>query len=130
MALEGITEETTLMNPDTPQGLAFLWLEEIDPLQVDPCTSDQLEQRYILATFYYATNANGSSWTSATGWLTEADECSWMGVTCQGGQVSGIELRTCLFCSFLYFFTFVPLQTKTSLNSLQAPLCLFLHDTS
>lgn len=93
-----IEDESVLMNPDTPQGLAFLWLVEIDSTQLDPCDSSQrgrIEQRYTLATFYYATTANGASWKDASGWLLDNDECSWFGVTCQtSGQVMGLELRT------------------------------------
>ena len=91
------TDESVLMNPDSPQGLAFLWLVEIDPAQVDPCSYEGVEQRFILATLYYATTTDGSSWEAAAGWLTEAPECDWMGVTCQNDQVTGIELRTYFF---------------------------------
>lgn len=94
-----IQDETVLMNPDTPQGLAFLWLVEIDSAQLDPCDASsrsRIEQRYTLATLYYATTVDGASWKDASGWLMDSDECDWFGVTCQtSGQVVGLQLRTC-----------------------------------
>ena len=93
-----IQDETVLMNPDTPQGLAFLWLVEIDSAQLDPCDAAsrrRIEQRFTLATLYYATTVAGASWKDASGWLMDSDECAWFGVTCQtDGQVMGLQLRT------------------------------------
>ncbi|KAL3912425.1 MAG: hypothetical protein SGILL_006890, partial [Bacillariaceae sp.] len=36
--LSGVTDPATLNNPSTPQGMAFRWLMDTDPAQVDPCT--------------------------------------------------------------------------------------------
>ncbi len=34
----------------------------------------------------------GPSWTNRTGWLTTYTPCSWYGITCAGGHVTGIHL--------------------------------------
>jgi hypothetical protein len=34
----------------------------------------------------------GEGWTDATGWLTEADPCTWAGVTCEGDRVTELSL--------------------------------------
>jgi hypothetical protein len=95
-ALEAILVEVTdgglLADPVTPQGMAFRWLRDDDPLQIDPCTYATVEQRYALATLYYS--ASGDTWGTNTGWLSGAAECTWFGVTCGGTEVTSLILGT------------------------------------
>jgi hypothetical protein len=44
-----------------------------------------LVERFAAATIYYATN--GQTWTESTGWVTSADTCNWLGVTCDNNDV-------------------------------------------
>ncbi|HPH95721.1 MAG TPA: hypothetical protein PKW33_03990 [Anaerolineaceae bacterium] len=37
--------------------------------------------------------AGGSTWTAKTGWRNASTVCSWFGVTCTGGHVSGLDLN-------------------------------------
>jgi hypothetical protein len=91
--VEDITDESVLMDVSTPQAQAFLWLLEEDAAQIDPCTYPTPEQRYILATFYFATV--GSAWVASNGWLSADGECIWLGVNCNdSGGVTRLELRT------------------------------------
>jgi len=73
--LTSITDEAILLDEDTPQGMAFDYL-----LDNDICGKTTIEQRYGLATLYFATN--GLSWTNNEGWLGENQECEWYGVIC------------------------------------------------
>jgi Leucine-rich repeat (LRR) protein len=43
-----------------------------------------------LVSLYNATD--GESWTSATEWVTTDTPCSWYGITCSGGSVTGVSL--------------------------------------
>ena len=88
--LSKITPESLLTNPSTPQGKAYLFMVN-DPLQPDVCTYPTLNQRYAMATIYYSTN--GAGWADDTGWLSALNECTWLGITCDGGtEVTRLEL--------------------------------------
>jgi hypothetical protein len=78
--LQRITDTAILLAPNSPQGQAREWLLTDDPAAVDPCTYATLEQRYALATVYYATQ--GDEWINNTGWLVEVAECDWFQVVC------------------------------------------------
>jgi hypothetical protein len=94
--LSAVTDSATLTNPSTPQGMAYQWLLDTDPAQIDPCTYPTLKQRYALTTMYYSTN--GDDWTETSGWLTGANECMWFGVSCNSDLVSEITLGT-FYCA-------------------------------
>ena len=48
-------------------------------------------ERAVLLNFYASTN--GATWTTRTNWNGPAGtECTWFGVTCGGGTVTGINL--------------------------------------
>jgi hypothetical protein len=83
--LEQVTGGSILNDFSTPQGKAFVWMLERDPAQIDPCSYATVEQRYALATFHYSTN--GSGWDNAEGWLSGANECSWVGIECNGNDL-------------------------------------------
>jgi hypothetical protein len=67
-------------------------LEE-DPAEIDPCSYPSVQQRYTLAAFYFATG--GDDWEESFGWLSDSQECSWVGIGCNGGDnaVTSIDLR-------------------------------------
>jgi hypothetical protein len=81
-----VTDESILTDPNTPQGMAFRWLLDDDPLQVNPCTYETLLQRYALATFIFSTTES-SPWDEDTDWLSGEFECNWFNVTCAGGEL-------------------------------------------
>jgi hypothetical protein len=90
--LSEVTDETKLLQPNSPQGVAYLWMLDGDPAMVDPCTYPTVKQRFALASFFYS--AGGSFWISDTAWLSAANECEWMGVSCDGALVTGLRLGT------------------------------------
>lgn len=84
-------------DPGTPQSKALKWLIEEDDLVVCP-SSTNLEQRYILAVFYFETF--GPGWSQCTlgtpcdgeEWLSGVDECQWGGIECgEGSTVTAIH---------------------------------------
>lgn len=78
--LRHITDPEILMDPSTPQGMAYNHLANADFGVTDHCTYSTLEQRYGLLTFYFATN--GDNWINRSGWLGREQECFWYGVDC------------------------------------------------
>ena len=61
---------------DSAQARAHRWLSK-DPNLWNYTNSDQLRQRFALATFYYSTNG-GTAWADNTNWLSyDHHECSW-----------------------------------------------------
>lgn len=100
--LSPITTRSLLRDPTTPQGMAYDWLLNQDPVfAVDPCYYPTTEQRYGLLTLYFSTN--GAQWTNSSGWLGDSSECTWAGVVCGGngrrqlagspGRVYKLDLR-------------------------------------
>lgn len=81
-----------LMNEDSPQYQAFLWLSE--NARVADYSEDRLLQRYALATFYFSTH--GENWFFQELWLSNANECLWYSrssKSCnEGGQMQNLEL--------------------------------------
>ena len=91
--LEPITDVDLLLDPTTPQGMAFNFIVNEDGyLSKDPCDATTIEQRYGLVTLYYATG--GDTWTQNDGWLGFSHECNWFGVECHRDslQVKDLEL--------------------------------------
>jgi hypothetical protein len=78
--LEPITSSEILNDLSTPQGMAFDFLVNDDPGLEDPCASGTIVQRYGLTSLYFSTQ--GEEWNDTSGWLGEAQECSWFGVEC------------------------------------------------
>lgn len=90
--LSPITDPDILLDPTTPQGMAFDYLLNEDPFLTNPCGATTIPQRYGLTTLFFSTN--GQSWTESDGWLGAEQECNWFGVTCAGGElVTKLELR-------------------------------------
>jgi hypothetical protein len=83
----------------TPEEGAMEWLVNTDPLQLDfeKTSLDELVQRYVLATLYFATN--GKSWNQQYNFLSMDHVCLWhtfeqdAGVTCNdNNDVTSIKL--------------------------------------
>jgi hypothetical protein len=90
--LSTVTSSELLLNTSTPEGQAFVWMTETDPLMPNVCTYPTLLQRYGLATFYYATD--GDNWLVKDGWLGMDEECVWAGIECTDGILaSNMTLR-------------------------------------
>jgi hypothetical protein len=93
---EDIIEVITELSGDVDslqgaQSKAFQWLIDSDK-ETNACEDEiKILQRYTLAVFYYSTG--GPDWTMDTNWLNpDIDECSWMGVTCESGEITGLKL--------------------------------------
>ena len=66
---------------------AFEWLYSSNTLGLSDV---RVIQRWVLASFYYATN--GDEWINQSEWLESKNECLWYGVTCLDGVISRFEL--------------------------------------
>ncbi|CAB9520726.1 leucine rich repeat [Seminavis robusta] len=101
VALFGGNEWT---DPANYQAKAIAWLES-DPVSANNNNNNiadaRIQQRYALACIYYATFAvptmytvaEPRGWIDATGWLSDADECTWFGLTCNdNSEVEKIAL--------------------------------------
>lgn len=84
--LKTISQQDTLLDPITPQGMAYDYLANEDPALVDPCSYSTIEQRFGLTTFYFATQGEG--WSDNSGWLGDDQECNWFGVDCDSSDDS------------------------------------------
>ena len=92
--LKLISEPEILLNPKTPQGMAYSYLVNDDPILLDPCSSSTIEQRFGLTTLYYSTNGDG--WSDSSGWLDDDDECNWFGVDCDNSEDPNFVTRLLL----------------------------------
>ena len=89
----------------TPQFTAARWIISSDPAGTRSGDDPRLVQRYVLATFYYATNKD-NNWkrcyedhkfcNPGEAFLSEADECEWSGVTCddETRMITGLEMQS------------------------------------
>ena len=112
-AIAEISGRDVLLDSASPQSAAYRWMTSFDPMSLNG-TSPAFEQRYVMAAFYFGTQAGGrnrgSSWVEcgalgslplSTGgsavsgggpcnagdgsrWLSEGSECGWYGVDCGG----------------------------------------------
>jgi hypothetical protein len=131
-----ITDSSILLDTSTPQGMAFDFMVNDDPLH--PCDSTTIEQRYGLLTLFYATS--GSTWTDKSGWLSGQGECEWFGIQCNtDGRVTRVQLGTCEgesttltspriinpqnFLSFCLPFCTQPSITWTAYSRMNYPPC-------
>lgn len=63
-------------------------------------TDLQIVQKYALACFYFSTFGvenlytieNPSGWIESDNWVENADECTWFGIECEGGEVQSMSL--------------------------------------
>jgi len=94
---------TNLNNITTYQGMAYDWLCKSNFAGLSDA---RIIQRYALACLYFATHAvmtiftdaafgegNILPWQVSTNWVTDADECTWARLACDGnGMVTTIDL--------------------------------------
>jgi len=97
-ALKTISPYEKFLDTSTPQFRALRWLTDADGMQLG-VDSPNLEQRYVLATFFFSTN--GDQWSRNNYWMTSSRECEWQYVDCnyqvQGSpepQVTALKLYT------------------------------------
>jgi hypothetical protein len=118
--LSEVTDSDILLDPSTPQGMAFRYMADEDPFNI--CLTSA-EQRYGLTTLYFSTG--GETWTKSDGWLGETQECEWFGVFCANlddpFQVTGLSLGKIL-ASELHVFS-KRLQGLILSFSLSTSLC-------
>lgn len=91
--LTPITDRTLLLNAATPQGMAFSFMENDPYVQKTICDNMTLEQRYGLATVYFATD--GAKWSNAYNWLKPVHECEWavsQVLRCEGMRATLLDL--------------------------------------
>ena len=72
------TLQAVLEEKESPQAQAFYWITKDSDL--DNLSDEHIQQRFAMATFYFATGGNG--WANEEGslWLDyEAHECFWIG---------------------------------------------------
>jgi hypothetical protein len=91
-AFQSIVEDLSgvdlLLKDDTPQVKALQWLVWQDPAKLEPTPANerQIQERYILAVFYFGTT--GEEWLDRYDFISERHVCDWknqdfgMGVTC------------------------------------------------
>lgn len=88
-----ITDEATLTAAGTPQNLALLKLQDLNP-ELDPNNlADRIEitQKYVLNTLYFTTG--GGFWVNNTGWTTASRSCDWFGIRCdENDRARGVNL--------------------------------------
>lgn len=99
--LEKLTDNSTLANSTTPQGQAYSWMLDKDPAEINPCVYPSVQQRYILASLYFATG--GQNWDDNLRWLSSSNECDWFGIICDSGDVISIDLRKFPLLNELFF---------------------------
>jgi hypothetical protein len=85
-------------SPKSYQSKALAWLEGSS----QSYTRYQLIQRYALGCIHFATsgiihrfaNPTETAWKNSTKWVSEAEECTWYGVSCNANmQVTGLRLN-------------------------------------
>ena len=95
--LSAITAPAQLLDPLSPQGMAYDWMSNLDTA-LDVCTYSTLDQRYAMATLYFSTKGDG--WTKSAGWLTDVSECSWELAICNvDGLLTGLNMSKSINCA-------------------------------
>jgi hypothetical protein len=97
---ENIITDVDELDEKTPQYMAFNWLVNQDPAQIDFDTVpfSVLLERYVMAVFYFS--AAGPQWTEQLNFLSGKSICSWRfggffavrGVVCEGVSVAQIVM--------------------------------------
>jgi len=89
--IQQMTSEDDLQDSTSPQSKALVWLKTKD-VKVASTSLETYLQRYILATFFYATTL------SSNNWMSHEDECNWYGIECDShsmletGQITALTL--------------------------------------
>ena len=90
--LASLVGEDILLDSDSLANAAFTWL--MDNKHLDRYDNTRIKQRFALVTLYLATNFEEKPWTTDDGWMTNDNECTWHGVTCQNDAVVALNLTT------------------------------------
>lgn len=91
--LRQVSAQSVLTNPSRPQGKAYAFLVNYDPLFQGSCSTSGLLERYILMTLFFATG--GETWSQQFRWCGGTQQCGWSGVTCSNhGAIVAIDLAT------------------------------------
>ena len=88
-----ISSSSLLEEEGTPQNKALQWLLDEDTRRIkqdDP----SLEQRYVLAVLWFATNGDDWKFSAETRWMSGDHECSWVGTTTTGNKVGVLQCNT------------------------------------
>jgi Leucine rich repeat len=106
-ALAEISGASLLTTPPNFQYMAKTWIDQVDGLLVCPDDIGALQQRYVMALFYYSMagvewdrcrdevsprDAGSSPCDNSTRWLSPTHECDWYGVACTDNNVTGLKL--------------------------------------
>jgi Leucine-rich repeat (LRR) protein len=102
--LSTVTKKSILLDPETPQGMAYLFILNEVPSFVGANT---VLQRYGLSTVYFSTG--GPRWTNNNGWLDSSQECDWFGVQCD----DDLNLVTSLTLGVNNLIGFIPDEIST-----------------
>ena len=95
--LSAITDPALLLDPLSPQGMAYDWMKNNDTA-LDVCTYSTLNQRYAMATFYLSTKGDG--WTKSADWVTDVSECNWELAVCNAdGVLTGLYMSKSITCA-------------------------------
>jgi len=80
--LQEYSWKKVLEDESTPQGQAFQWILEETVNSPSTITSmERLQQRYLLAVFYFYYQTD--EWSDTYGWLSHTEhECTWYGIRC------------------------------------------------
>lgn len=79
------------MDSCSPENQALVWLASGDG-STSTTSSTALLQRYQMALLFILWN--GTSWGGNDGWLSVNDECTWLGITCNGqSEVNSMLLQ-------------------------------------
>jgi len=77
-----VSDESALLQPSSPQGMAASWIIYDDELQLDS-SDPSLLQRYAMAVLYFSTN--GDNWQrddAGAAFLSNVSACDWSGISC------------------------------------------------
>jgi hypothetical protein len=94
-----LSDRTISMNGVTPEDQALKYLIETDQtfsateiLTLSSKTSNvvqfRISQRYALLTLFFQQTV-GAQWDDTTGWLVNANECTWYGISCTSIDLGG-----------------------------------------
>jgi hypothetical protein len=82
---KGISGEAAFLDSTSPQSRAYEWIVSTDRVQ-----SFSVVRRYLLATIFYGASSHSGFIVRPE--YADLGECDWTSVTCEDGQVTGINL--------------------------------------
>jgi hypothetical protein len=91
--VQSISSSKDLSNSSSPQSRALQWLVYEDALNVSESNPQWIQQRYVMAVFYYSTGGN-SSWILSADFLAPTHECLWKDPRVNSGVFCDASNRT------------------------------------